>query len=208
MRPRRPVLVVGLLVLVAALGAFGWSVYDLILRPPVDPGAAGRSVAALQERWRNGHDTTPDPLSTQAVALLTIPALGTTPWPVVVGADPASLTQGVGWYPGTAAPGELGTFAVAGHAGVAGPFAGLSRLAPGDDILIETGTRRFTYRVDADPGVATVGRSDTWVIQPVPGRPEEKPTVATLTLTTAQGLIGSDSRTVAFATLVDASEKR
>ncbi len=200
-------MVAGLIVLVLALAGLGWSVYDVVLRPPVDPGEAARSVSTLRESWAVGQDTVPDPLSSRAVAVVTIPALGAAEWPVVVGADPTSLTRGLGWYPGTAAPGELGNFALAGQGGIAGPLAGLSRLVTGDQIVVETATRRFTYRIDSDPGVATVNRADTWVIQPVPGRPEVKPTVARLTLTTAQDLVGSDARTVASATLAATDEK-
>ena len=208
-RRRRPraITVTGLVVLVAALAALAWSGWDLVLRPPVPPAAAAATVAQLRADWAAGRAGTPDPLATgAAVAVVRVPALDDREWPVLVGADPTTLRGGLGWYPGTAAPGGLGTFALAGHGGVSGPLAGLTRLVPGDQILVETATQRFTYTL-TDPAVASVRASDTWVIQPVPGRPEVKPTQALLTLTSAHDLIGSGSRTVAFATLTATAAK-
>ena len=209
-RRRRPraVTLVGLGVLVLALAALGWSVYDLVLRPPLAPDVASRQIAELRQEWQAGDDAAPDPLAAgRPVAILTVPALGGAEWPVLAGADAAVLRDGLGWYPGTAAPGDLGNFAVAGQGGLNGPFAGLARLTAGDEIVVETATRRVTYRVNDNPPVASVQASDTWVIQPVPGRPEVKPTQALITLTTAADLVGSASRTAAFGTMISATEK-
>lgn len=190
-----------------ALIALGWSVWDLVLRPPVPPATADATVAALRADWAAGRTGDPDPLAMgSAVAVVSVPALGAQEWPVLVGANAQTLREGLGWYPGTATPGALGTFALAGHGGFSGPFAGLGRLTPGDQIVVETATHRYTYALN-DPAVASVTADDTWVIQPVPGRPEVKPTQGRLTLTTAQDLIGSPARTVAFAVLTGTAAK-
>jgi sortase A len=63
-------------------------------------------------------------------AFLHIPRLGKN-WtiPVVEGVDLPSLAKGVGHYPKTAQPGQVGNFAVAGHRATNGePFAYLDKM--------------------------------------------------------------------------------
>ena len=90
--------------------------------------------------------------------------------PVVQGVALPDLARGVGHYPKTARPGEVGNFAVAGHRATNGePFAYLDRVRKG-----RPGRRR-------DPGAAgsptssTAPRSSSptsvWVLDPVPGQP-------------------------------------
>ncbi|MDO5535809.1 MAG: sortase, partial [Propionibacteriaceae bacterium] len=146
--------------------------------------------------------------SGEPVALLRIPAFGPDyEQPILAGTDAETLTRGLGWYAGTAAPGEVGNFAVAGRRGVTGPLAPIGRLASGDEIVVETGDAVHTYAVSDDPAPFTVAETDTWVLQPVPGRPEIQPTEALLTLTTGQELVRSPERLVVFATLVSSQPK-
>src|SRR5690606_26137602 len=107
-----------------------------------------------------------------------IPALGDDwEWPVTVGVDDDSLGLGVGWYPRTAQPGQVGNFAVAGGC-IAGaqPFRHLAGLAPGDDVLVEGADAVHSYRLLTGPGDLTVADDDTWVLDPVPGQDETEPT--------------------------------
>lgn len=61
------------------------------------------------------------------------------------------LGQSVGHLAGTAKPGETGNVVMAGHVSLAdgqdGPFARLSDLQPGDEIILSSGGRRMAYQV-------------------------------------------------------------
>ncbi len=193
--------------LVPLLGLFGWSAYDLYLAPAVDPAASAQQVAALRQSWDAGPR---DPLLAapgEAVAILRIPALGGREYPVLVGTSDDVLALGVGWYEGTAAPGEVGNFAVAGHRGLSGPLSRLDELPAGAEIVVETQAATHTYVLDSAPGLTRVAASDTWVVQPVPGEPELRPTRALITLTTAGDLVASDARLVATGPLADTRPK-
>ncbi|MEV2196714.1 class E sortase [Streptomyces phaeochromogenes] len=92
----------------------------------------------------------PRPRWTQAYAILTIPRLGLRV-PVAEGVSKGDvLNKGyVGHYPGTAQPGQVGNFALAGHRNTHGePFRYLDRLRRGDRIEVETRGAVHTYVVD------------------------------------------------------------
>lgn len=56
-------------------------------------------------------------------------------------------TVGIGHYVGTAMPGEVGNFAIAGHrAGNGGPMRLIDKFQTGDLVFVETSSTRFTYR--------------------------------------------------------------
>ena len=94
---------------------------------------------------------------------------------VVEGTGASALRAGAGHYPNTPLPGEEGNVAIAGHRTTYGkPFANLDRLAPGDEVVLETPIGRHVYRVTKPPFV--VPNTDFSVISQTPGR--------TLTLTT------------------------
>jgi sortase A len=128
--------------------------------------------------------------------------------PVLEGTDPSVLAKGVGHYPGTAAAGAVGNFALAGQRITRGkPFAALLTLQPGDQVVVETRDAVHTYVIDEPPRQLTVRRSDGWVLDPVPGRPGERATVALITLTTSQDLFRSGDRSVGFGHLQSTTNK-
>jgi sortase A len=168
------------------------------------------AVADLTDGWRDPDDAKIG----QAMALLRIPALGADyEVPIVEGVNSDDLSRGVGHYPRTALPGEVGNFAVAGHRVTHGePFRDLPRLAPGDIIEVETSEAIYTYAFDNDPGDLVVQPDDTWVLDPVPpgtlyDEGEAEPTQAIVTLTTCGKLIHTSDRIVAFGHLVDTEWK-
>ena len=56
-------------------------------------------------------------------------------------------TVGLGHYQSTQMPDEVGNFAIAGHrAGNGGPFRNIDKFVAGDEVYVETATKRFTYR--------------------------------------------------------------
>ena len=94
---------------------------------------------------------------------------------VVEGTGASALRAGAGHYPNTPLPGEEGNVAIAGHRTTYGkPFANLDRLAPGDEVVLETPIGRHVYKVTQPPFV--VANTDYSVISQTPGH--------TLTLTT------------------------
>nr|MBA2529402.1 class E sortase [Euzebyales bacterium] len=115
---------------------------------------------------------------------------------VVEGTSVPALRQGPGHYVGTALPGQLGNFAVAGHRTTYGaPFYHLDDLRSGDEVLVtDRNGRRYTYRVRTQEVVAP---GDSWVTGPDPletGRP-------TLTLTTCNPRFSAAQRLIVFAEL-------
>jgi len=65
----------------------------------------------------------------------------------------------------------------------------------------------YTYVLDESPRQLTVEDTDTWVIGPVPGDPELKPTQPLITLTTCPDLFHSSKRSVGFGHLVRRERK-
>ncbi len=76
-------------------------------------------------------------------------------------------TDTVGHLVGTASPGDGSNVVLAAHATVAhdvyGPFIGLGRLQPGDDIIVYDGDLSYTYIVDSR---RSVERTDVHVAYP------------------------------------------
>ncbi len=132
-----------------------------------------------------------------------IPVLGEDwSWVVVEGVDLPQLALGPGHYPGTAGPGELGNFAVAGHrAGHAAPFEDLDRLKPGDVVKFSFGDDHWSYRVDRS---FLTEPTDVGVIDAVPEQPNAVPTKRLMTLTTCDPKYGVRfKRLIVVGTLIE-----
>ena len=142
----------------------------------------------------------------KGLAILRIPRLGEGyKVPVVEGVRASDLSRGVGHYPTTAPPGAVGNFALAGHRATNGePFRNLDRMRRGDSIVVETRDTWLTYVVDR---TRIVRPSDTWVIDPVPGRPGAEPRERLLTLTTCHPRWSSTYRLIVFSHLASKRAK-
>ena len=173
--------------------------------------AADSAASQLREQWSApapGDGQAPEeeyrePDLGRAFALMYIPRLSDKVWgtPVVEGVQPADLASGIGHYPGTAMPGEVGNFAVAAHRATNGePFRDIDRLEVGDRVYVETRDEWFVYELTHDDLVAP---GDVWVIAPVPGEPGATPTERLITLTTCHPRWGHAQRWVWWGTLVD-----
>jgi sortase A len=128
-----------------------------------------------------GFDSPDHPIPSGPVALLEIPRLALKQV-VVDGSSPADLQQAPGLYPASVLPGEYGNSVILGHRSVDGaPFADLSSLRPGDEVIAVTGQGRFAYRVTRVSGVDAGGAD---LIGPVAG--------SQLTLLTSQSASSSD----------------
>lgn len=104
---------------------------------------------------------------------------------------------GIGHYVGTAMPGQVGNFAVAGHRVTYGaPFKRAEELAVGDALVVQTEQAWYVYTVTS---TAVVRPRQVEVIAPVPGRPDEAPTEAVMTLTTCHPMYSARERYVVHA---------
>ncbi|WP_033208319.1 MULTISPECIES: class E sortase [Streptomyces] len=179
---------------------------DPVVPPdPVESGETGRSFEPGEALGGGGSGRG----ASEAFAVLRIPRIGLTA-PVAYGVSKRSvLDKGyVGQYRGTAGPGAVGNFALAGHRNTHGePFRYINRLAVGDEISVRTRARTYVYRVDQV--LRSTSPRDVGVIRPVP-RSIVKPSYgygapgAYLTLTTCTPEFSSAYRLVVWAKLVSA----
>ncbi len=118
-----------------------------------------------------------------ALAVLKIPRFGAEYSAVILeGVSRGTLEKGPGHFPGTAMPGEVGNFAVAGHrTGWGQPFHRLPELEKGDVIKVGREGTEYSYRVTR---TKVVSPSDIGVVLPVPNEPDSKADKARITLTT------------------------
>lgn len=206
--PRRwPLTVLGVVLLVTGLAFLGLYVRDAYFDPVMDVKAARQQVDEVKQEWAKGKSPS-SKIPGTTVALMRIPAFGNDfVVPVVSGTTPYALSVGVGWFDHTAAPGQIGNFAVAGHRGASGPFVPLLDLEPGSRVIVETRTATYFYALTNYPRNETVDSYQTWVIDPVPGRPDVTPTKKLITLITCRNFFHSAERSVAFGELVETIEK-
>jgi sortase A len=137
----------------------------------------------------------------EAFAIVRIPRFGADfARPVLEGTDHDTLIKGVGHYQGTAMPGLVGNFAVAGHRTTYGrPFSNIDLLRSGDFIVVETKASYVVYAV-ARHVIVTPSHVD--VIAPVPQRPGVQPNEAWMTMTACHPKYSATQRYVVFAQLV------
>jgi len=130
----------------------------------------------------------PAPKYGSGIAILHIPRLGADSikagTPVLEGVGLDILPKATGHYPGSATPGGVGNFAVAGHRKTHGePFRHLDEIRSGDLVFVETAESWFTY----------------------PGQPGVKPTKNLITLTTCNPWWSSTQRMIVVGHLKDSA---
>ena len=154
------------------------------------------------------------------IAVLRIPRFGKGYHMVIVeGTGYSDLQKGPGHYPGTAFPGQVGNFAVAGHRTTYdAPFNRIDTIRRGDAIVLETKTMWFTYRAEDTPAAKgyprvpyqeIVSPSDVAVAYPVPDQPNQdaKPRLKMLTFTSCNPKYSAAQRIVVHAVLTQAMHK-
>ena len=135
-----------------------------------------------------------------AFAIVRIPRFGPDyERPLYEGIDRGTLQKGIGHYPGTALPGEVGNFSIAGHRTTYGkPFNRIAELRTGERVIVETAESYFVYRVYTDEVVLP---TQVEVVLPVPGQPGLTPTEALLTMTSCHPQFSSRERWITHARL-------
>lgn len=122
-----------------------------------------------------------------------LPSLGLD-WAVMADIGNADLAVGPGHYPGTAMPGSPGNLAIAGHRTHRGQpsfFYDLNQLAPGDQVVVQSGGESWTYQVER---IFLTSAYDISVLQPT--------AESTLTLTTCDPPGTEDQRLIVRARLL------
>lgn len=165
------------------------------------PGATARPVIAAPRR-----DQEP-PVEAEPGLLTTFATLQVPRWagepvrPVSEGVDKTTVLDvlGIGHYPGTAMPGAIGNFAMAGHRTTyAKPFNRVAELQVGDPIVVRTASTWYVYRVTS---TEIVRPQDVEAIAPVPGKPGVAPTERSITLTTCHPMFSARQRFIVHGVL-------
>ena len=106
-------------------------------------------------------------------------------------------TLGLGHYDGTAMPGGVGNFALAGHRQTRGAVLDyIDQLQVGDHIYVRTKDGYYTYTVYEH---VIVQPDNIEVIEPVPSKPGQEPTERIMTLTTCHPRYGDTERYIVHA---------
>jgi len=164
--------------------------------PPTSPEGAVPNDAEIPESLRPIVQSMPavsipTPGPEQARSIL-IPAIWTAPAPVVQGDGWEQLKRGVGQHIGTSNPGQPGNLVLSAHNDIFGElFRDLDQLNPGDEIVVSTASRQYTYRVT---GMRIVEPTDVEVMQ--------SSDRATITLISCYPYLVDTQRIVVFGELV------
>ncbi|MGH3539487.1 MAG: class E sortase [Pseudonocardiaceae bacterium] len=149
----------GELLLTAGLVVLLFVFYEAYVTDWTSAQKQRQATAKLDDTWRNGRGLVERPVHGAGIAKMYIPAFGPDfVFTVLQGTDQDVLAVGPGHYEGTAGPGQLGNFGVAGHrVGKGSPFNSLDLLASCDAIVVEAADHWYVYRV-----LPLQGESDGW----------------------------------------------
>jgi sortase A len=142
------------------------------------------------------------PANAQQFGVIYIPRLGATyARPVSEGVGTADVLDknGIGHYPGTQMPGQVGNFAVAAHRTTHGaPFHDIATLQVGDKIYVQTADGYYTY---VFRGLEYVRPTGVGVLDPVPEFTGIQPTDRIMTMTSCNPMFSASERIIAYAAL-------
>lgn len=185
-------------------------VYQLWWTNVVAGQQASAASAQVAQRWSDPGSTpaaVAQPKVGTAFGLVYIPRLRSHVWglPLLQGVSAAELARGIGHYPDTAMPGQVGNFATAGHRATNGePLRNIDQLREGDAVVVETQADWYTYELDS---YQIVSPQDVWVIDPVPGEPGAAAARALITLTSCHPRWASTQRYIWWGHLVESLPK-
>lgn len=206
---RRALTALGVVLLLAGVGMLGYVGWQYVGTNIIAKQQQAEIRKDLVRAWERPGSADEREVPGGAVALLRVPRFGADyEVPVVKGVDDRSLSRGVGWFPESARPGQVGNVAIAGHRVTHGePFRHFLELRAGDRVVVETRTHVFTYVLRDDGTDRELDFSDGWVLDPVPGKPGATPTERLITLVTCSELFHTDKRSVVFGELASSVEK-
>jgi sortase A len=201
---RRLATAVGLTLIVAGLGVLGYFAWQYLGTNIVSKQRQADIKQSLAVDWGKGIDG-------DAIGLLRIERFGDDyEVPIVKGFSKEALARGVGWDTRNAKPGQIGNFVLAGHRVTHGePFSKFPSLKRGDEVVVETRTHLYTYKLRNSGTSITVDFSVSWPLWrvPDPDARNEKPTRAVLTMLTCSELFHTRNRNVVLGDLVETVDK-
>lgn len=166
--------------------------------PPVSP-APSESPSATPTPVAAEPVVLPEPADGQIFGIMHIPRFGADYQVPIAGgvSRPVTLDPiGIGHYPGTKMPGEVGNFALAAHRTTYGkPFNRIAELHVGDAIVVETPEGWYTYRFRT---LEYVTPSEVEVLLPVPQAPDTPAGSRYITLTSCSPMYSMTERIVAY----------
>lgn len=214
--------VTGELFLTAGVICFLFLGWQLWLNDLVVGAEQQTSAQALEDEWRTpGSETVPptreasavdygEPVVTSApqagkgFATLYVPRFGADYVRAIgegVGLSAVLNNRdlGVGHYPETQLPGELGNFALAAHRTTHGaPFKSIADLRVGDKLYVQTPDGWYTYAFRTMEYVWPTG---VQVLEPVPQAPGIEPGDRYITLTSCNPMFSAAERIIAYGVL-------
>lgn len=165
--------------------------------PPDVEGGARFNEAEIPEHLRPLYQSfsnipIPTPSAEQA-RRIQIPAINVDA-PIVMGDGWEQLKQGVGQHIGSANPGDPGNLVLSAHNDIFGQiFRNLDQLQTGDEIVIYTNIRSYTYIID----------KDTQIVEPTFLQVLDPTADSTLTLISCYPYLVNDQRIVVKASMLD-----
>ncbi|MEU6134592.1 class E sortase [Nocardioides sp. NPDC047086] len=209
-RGRRSVFWAGIALVLAGLAILGYVAWEFYGTTYVSKQHQQDATSRIEKAWGSGQTEVSTEFGS-AQALIEIPRFGKDyRIPVLAGTSDRALGAGFGHFDGTAAPGEVGNFALAGHRITHGePLRDLPKLRQGDKIRVLTREKTYVYALISDGDDLTVPFTSIWVTDPLPDNPErggvepvQQKGQRLITLTTCAELFHTDNRMIAFGKLV------
>lgn len=213
-----PLTVIGELLIIGGLGVFGYIVWQPWHSAVVVTGKQLELTTADSKQWDEQAATAPPfdgvvpvperPAIGEGFGTLHVPSFGTT-FANRVGEGTGwweTLNYehlGIGHYPSSVMPGEVGNFAMAAHrsGGFPTPFREIMNLRVGDPLFFETGDGWYTYRFRS---LEYVLPDAGQVLNAFPWHEGEPGDDKIMTLTTCHPKAwGSDERAIAYAVYED-----
>ncbi|WGW11761.1 class E sortase [Saxibacter everestensis] len=169
----------------------------------------------LTDDWSGGEEPKPPsdpdtpvigdvPAENTAFGIVYIPRFGDDYYRTMaegVSLEPVLNRMGLGRYPDSALPGEVGNFAVAGHRVTFGkPLNQIAEFRPGDDIVVQTKEGYYTYTF-RNFDIVTPDKVE--VLEDVPAMPDVKAKDRIMTLTACNPMFSARERYIAYAEMTD-----
>lgn len=170
-------------------------------KPPTDPGGARPNFDEIpshlpvdREKFLDSFYNLPIPTpSPEQATRIQVPRIGVDA-PIVPGDGWEQLKKGVGQHVSSINPGQPGNLVLSAHNDVFGEiFRHLDELQTGDEIIVYTNVRAYTYVIDIETQI--VAPTDIDVMDPTED--------ATVTLISCYPYLINNKRIVVKATLVD-----